>query len=138
MFKVSNSSLHQRLIILKQHEMSTETYHAPWPDPKHDHEKEYVPDKSFNPNLESQTGHSEQYTTNQGFLEGNNDCSLAVEQANRVQIVAAGQVYIGKGSEVIKHHFKPVPKGCYRACIKEEIYASAPLPFPEEKNQIRW
>uniref|UniRef100_A0A803NAG0 DUF4216 domain-containing protein n=1 Tax=Chenopodium quinoa TaxID=63459 RepID=A0A803NAG0_CHEQI len=102
-------------------------------DPKRDIEKESVSEKSFNPNLESQP---ELYTTNQAFLEGNNDCSLAIEQANGIQITAIGQVYIGKESKVIKHHFNPISSGRYRVCIKKEIYATAPLPFPEGKIRL--
>ncbi|XP_021746871.1 uncharacterized protein LOC110712725 [Chenopodium quinoa] len=38
--------------------------------------------------------------------------------------------------EVVKHHFKPVPSGHYRVCVKEEINPNAPLPCPE--GEIRF
>ncbi|XP_021749325.1 uncharacterized protein LOC110715060 [Chenopodium quinoa] len=112
----------------QQLDVPTETYHVSWPEPETNHEKEYVPENSFN--IESQI----EQTTNQAFPEGvNSDCSLAIEQDNGVQIVVIGTVYIGKGSEVVKHHFKPVLSGCYQVCIKEGIDIGAPLPFPEGK-----
>ncbi|KAL2903692.1 Odorant receptor 46a isoform A [Bienertia sinuspersici] len=109
-------------------EIQPETYHVAWP------EAEYVPEKE---NSLSHMLYNEQVITDQPFPKGVDSlCSLAIKTDNGVDIVAVGEVYVGMEGEVVKHHFKPVPSGHYRVCIKEEINPSAPLPCPE--GEIRF
>ncbi|KAL2903961.1 putative NAD kinase 1, partial [Bienertia sinuspersici] len=109
-------------------EIQPETYHVAWP------EAEYVPE---NENSSSHMLYNEQVITDQPFPKGVDSlCSLVIKTDNGVNIVVVGEVYVGMEGEVVKHHFKPVPSGHYRVCIKEEINPSAPLPCPE--GEIRF
>ncbi|XP_056685812.1 uncharacterized protein [Spinacia oleracea] len=89
-------------------------------------EKEYVPETEFVLSTEK--------VNDQPFPQGVSSlCSLAIENDKGVHIVAIGEVYVGREGEVVKNHFKTVPSGHYRVCIKEDINSSAELSCPDRE-----
>ncbi|XP_056683401.1 uncharacterized protein [Spinacia oleracea] len=110
---------------VQDREIQVEPYHVSWPEPEKGNvaEDEYI-------------FCNEQVKSDHPFPQGvDSFCSLAIENDQGVQIVAIGTVYVVKEGEVVKNHFKPVPSGHYRVCIKEDINSSAPLPCPEGETK---